>query len=427
MKHQPYNLAFSDPENVIYEAEDMEAVYRTAYHTKKFTDETLIPLPYGSYVFSLPERHPVYYDKKKQSFKTLDKTETGSAAQGAACHLASGYLRTALPAYRKISDADPLPMWAYAAVVFKDGEYFTPAVRIDDDPRSDPEIHENPAELKQAVKKLKKTHPDNRLVSQLGTCSTQYNCLCARNFFLSRYEAPLPTSPACNARCTGCLSHQENQTGFVASQPRLNFKPSPEEISQVMLHHFNAVPRAVASFGQGCEGEPLLRGRDLADAIALVRKKSTKGTINCNTNGSRPDVVRDMIDAGLNSIRISFASPTKRYYERYHNPNGYRFEDVIETLELSLKKNIFVSINLFFMPGFTDAENEVSSLKKFLTDYPVNMIQTRNMNLDPDLYFETMNYIDDSPGNAIGIENLITELRTDFPNVRLGYYNPSVE
>ncbi len=422
-----YNLAFSDSSNTMYEAEDIESVFMEGYKTQRFTDETLIAMPYGSYVFSLPERHPVYYDSKNESFKTLDKTEDGSSAWGAACHLASGYLRTALPAYRKISDADPLPIWAYSAVVFKDGEYFTPAIHIDDDPRSNPELHENRSELKKAIKEVKKIYPENRLVNQLGTCSRQYNCLCARNFFLSRYEAPLPTSPSCNARCVGCLSDQDEESGFVESQPRLNFKPSPKEISQVILHHFNKVDKAIVSFGQGCEGEPLMRGNDLAKAIALARAQTTSGTINCNTNGSKPEVVKDMIDAGLNSIRISFASPTKRYYERYHNPVSYKFEDVIETLELCLKKKIFVSINLFFMPGFTDAAEEVSSLRKFLTDYPVDMIQTRNMNMDPDLYFETMNIVDDNPGEAMGIENLINEIRRDFPSVRLGYNNPSLE
>jgi len=427
MNKKKYNLAFSDTDNTMYDAEDMEAVFMEGYKTKRFSDEELIALPYGSYMFSLPERHPVYYDSENDNFKTLDQTEDGSSAWGAACHLASGYLRTALPAYRKISDAEPLPMWAYSAVVFKDGEYFTPAIHIDEDPRSNPELHENRSELKSAIKVVKKLYPENRLVNQLGTCSRQYNCLCARNFFLGRYEAPLPTSPACNARCTGCLSQQQEESGFVESQPRLNFKPSPKEISQVILHHFNDVEHAISSFGQGCEGEPLLRGNDLAKAIALVRKKTTKGTINCNTNGSKPEVVNEMIEAGLNSIRISFASPTKRYYERYHNPVDYSFENVIETLELCLKKEIFVSINLFFMPGFTDARDEVSSLRKFLKNYPVNMIQTRNMNMDPDLYFETMNYIDDNPGETIGIANLIAEIRRDFPAVRLGYYNPSLD
>ncbi|MCK4423827.1 MAG: hypothetical protein KAV18_07145 [Candidatus Omnitrophica bacterium] len=44
----------------------------------------------------------------------------------------------------------------------------------------------------------------------------------------------------------------------------------------------------VVSFGQGCEGEPLLVYKTLSQAIKLIRKQTKKGTINLNTNASRP-------------------------------------------------------------------------------------------------------------------------------------------
>jgi pyruvate-formate lyase-activating enzyme len=49
---------------------------------------------------------------------------------------------------------------------------------------------------------------------------------------------------------------------------------------------------------------------------------------------------------------------------------------------------IFVSLNLFFIPGFTDIESEVQSLFTFLKKFPVDMMQTRNLNIDPDYYFD---------------------------------------
>jgi len=108
----------------------------------------------------------------------------------------------------------------------------------------------------------------------------------------------------------------------------------------------------------------------------------------------------------------------------YHKPVNYAFKDVIKTIETALSEGIFVSINLFFMPGFTDAESEVNSLYSFLKQFPVNMIQTRNMNIDPDYFFEGINFQFE---NAIGIANLISSLRECFPQVKLGYYNPSLK
>jgi molybdenum cofactor biosynthesis enzyme MoaA len=241
---------------------------------------------------------------------------------------------------------------------------------------------------------------------------------------MGRYECPVPTSPACNADCLGCLSYQEEESGFSESQFRLEFAPTPDEISQIIVHHFERVDYGVASFGQGCEGEPLLRGNDLTEAIKKVREKTDRGTININTNGSRPDIVKSMISAGLDSIRVSLNSPTEKYYNAYHRPVNYTYGDVMKTIETALESGIFVSINLFFMPGFTDSLGEVESITRFLDKYPVSMIQTRNLNIDPDYYFEKTGFIDE---DAIGIAELIKMFREKYPKLRLGYYNPPLK
>ncbi len=347
----------------------------------------------------------------------------GGEALGASAFLSSGYLRTYLPAFSKKKDAPTLPLWAYAALVIRGEELLVPALRIDDDPRSDPEIHLNDDELRAAIKQTSGEYPDNRLVGQLARCSTEYRCLCARNFFLSRYEAPLPTTPPCNARCLGCLSHQDD-SGFCGSQERLNFMPTPEEISGVILHHFNRVDSAVASFGQGCEGEPLLRGKDLAAGIRMVREKTDRGTININTNGSLPDMVKLMAEAGLDSVRISMNSPTREYYERYYRMTSYTFDDVLRSLDTAISSGIFTSLNLFFLPGFTDMESEIESLFTFLRKFPVSMIQTRNLNIDPDFYLEKIGFIESPP---VGIRRLLDMIRAEFPEIKLGYYNPPKE
>ena len=96
----------------------------------------------------------------------------------------------------------------------------------------------------------------------------------------------------------------------------------------------------------------------------------------------------------------------------------------MKTIETALDKGIFVSINLFFMPGFTDSVSEVESLMRFLEKFPVSMIQTRNMNIDPDYYFDKTGFADE---DFIGISNLISMLRDKYPKLRLGYYNPPLK
>ena len=143
-----------------------------------------------------------------------------------------------------------------------------------------------------------------------------------------------------------------------------------------------------------------------------------------NTNGSVPDGVRLLVDAGLDSIRISLNSPTEEYYLRYYRPRNYGFDDVKRSLAAALEAGIFVSINLFFLPGFTDMETEVESLCAFLREFPVDMIQARNLNMDPDLYLDKIGFRESEP---IGVRAMIGRLREEFPALRIGYYNPAKE
>jgi len=188
--------------------------------------------------------------------------------------------------------------------------------------------------------------------------------------------------------------------------------------------HLKKAEDAIVSFGQGCEGEPLLRADDIARAVSMAREKTGRGTIHMNTNGSLPGRVKQLADAGLDSIRVSLNSPTKKYYERYHRPVNYSFDDVMKTIDLSLRSGIFVSINLFFMPGFTDMQTEVESLTAFLKKFPVNMIQTRNLNIDPDYFFEKIGFEESEP---VGIVTLCEMIKREFPAMLFGYYNPPKE
>ena len=416
-------LVYADESGSVWDFPGMEPAFRTGNRFVRVRADELIRLPAGSHLFSLPGRYPVFCNPRNNDFNHIEVSPDGSGITAASAFLASAYLRTYLPAFIRKENAPVLPMWAYAGVVFMKGGFHVPALRIDKDIRSDPAIHENDEELEEKIAELGKACPANRLVLQLAKCSALYRCLCARNFFLGRFEAPVPTTPACNARCAGCLSLQPEGASFSSSQERLDFQPSPEEIREVITRHFAAVPDGVASFGQGCEGEPLLRASDLAKAIRLVREKTGSGTINLNTNGSLPDSVAALISAGLDSIRISLNSPTPEYYARYHRPSGYCFDDVLRSLEAALNAGIFVSINLFFLPGFTDMETEVEALVRFLRRFPVSMVQTRNLNIDPDFYLQEIGFQESTP---IGIMNLIELLKKEFPGIRLGYYNPPV-
>ena len=98
-----------------------------------------------------------------------------------------------------------------------------------------------------------------------------------------------------------------------------------------------------------------MSGGVIGAAIRKIRKSTTRGIINMNTNGSLPKVISALFDAGLDSVRISMNSAREKYYTRYYKPNGYTFAHVLRSIEAAKSKGAFVSINYLTMPGFTDS------------------------------------------------------------------------
>jgi pyruvate-formate lyase-activating enzyme len=340
-----------------------------------------------------------------------------------AAFLPPGYTVTATAPFREEPAAEPLPLFAYAAVAWYRGSFRAAGVRVDRERRQDPRLMHIPTVQDNAAR-LRDTLPDNRLVEHLSRCALEYGCPAAQNLFLHRREAPLPSAPDCNSKCLGCISYQP--TGDIpVTQPRILFVPTPQELSEVALYHIRATREPVVSFGQGCEGEPLLVTEVLEEAIRRIRSSTRKGTIHLNTNASMPSALERLCIAGLQSVRVSLSSVRPELYERYYQPIGYGFRDVVHSIEVATRHGLFVSLNYLVMPGFTDAVGEVRGLLDFLRAHPVDMIQWRNLNYDPVAHWaEFREGYEDKP---IGIRNLLWEVRRRFPGILHGYFNPGKE
>ena len=386
------------------------------------TKADLIELPPGSDLFVLPGRSPMGFRRHGRSGPAEAPERLGEGTAVAA-FLAPAWLRHMLPAAH--GDGGPLlPLYAYCAVGFADDRFWVPAERIDPDIRQDLENFDLD-EVAGNVRARTAADPANDLLRHVGDCATVRACPAARNYFLGRWEAPLPTSGACNSACIGCISEQPDDR--TPTFGRIGFNPTPQALSDLAVPHLQAAERAVVSFGQGCEGEPLLRGDALVDAIQRMRAGSRRGTINLNTNGSRPDVVERMCKAGLNAIRVSMNSARKTTYDRYYLPRGYSFEDVVQTLAVCRRHGVHTSINWLAFPGVSDREAEVAAMEALAQHVELDLIQVRNLNIDPELYLQSLgdDWHDDA-GAPLGMRSMMQRLRKSLPGVSFGYFNPSV-
>ena len=382
-------LAYCDKAGRIYYDETRTPLADGGIVREAHADE-LIPAPPGTVQMILPSR------------RALTTRGAMRGRYALAVMLPAGYTRLLVPAYERDLDAPSLPLFGYTFACVLDDELYVAAMKTDESEDWQPRSFAQ-GELEAILGARLRRDPGNQVLAQVALCSREYGCFTAQNVFLERGEAALPVSPKCNARCVGCISEQEPDAGLPSPQTRIAYETTADELARIAIHHLERVPDGIVSFGQGCEGEPLLRSIAMAAAIERIRSARPNGTINLNTNGSMPNGLERCIDTGLDAVRISLNSFRPDVYAAYYRPIGYSLEDVFDSIRLAVRRGLRVSLNVLTHPGVTDDEDEVKAMQAFLMETPVAMIQTRTLNIDPEWYFDTVG----RPRNAIGMRQVI--------------------
>ncbi|GAC1591657.1 MAG: radical SAM protein [Candidatus Velthaea sp.] len=368
-------LAYTDDAGRIYYDENREPLADGGI-VRRVEPEELIPAPAGTVTTMLPGRTPLLVRGKAPGRDTT---------LGAL--LPAGYTRLLIPAYVRRADAPQLPLFGYTFACVIDDELHVAAMRTDESDDWTPRYFAQ-GELDESIARRQALDPSNRTLAQVALCSREYGCFTAQNVFLERGEAAVPVSPKCNAACVGCISELDADSAIPSPQTRIAYEPEVAELVRIGIHHLERVDAGIVSFGQGCEGEPLLRSTIIAPAIEQIRAARSNGTINLNTNGSMPRSLERLIGAGLQAVRISLNSFRPDVYAAYYRPAGYALDDVLASIALAVRSGLRVSLNYLTHPGVTDDRAEVEAMESFLRTHPVAMIQTRTLNIDPEIYFE---------------------------------------
>ncbi|HET6438833.1 MAG TPA: radical SAM protein [Anaeromyxobacter sp.] len=418
-------LLFADERGRVYDHPALLAAARTGDSFLRARGRP-VSLPPGAGLCVLPGRRPVGVDPRTGSLVVLHEVKVGRrlfVPQAVGATLPPGYTRTLLPAASRPAlstlGAPVLPQWAYTAAAFAEEGPAVYALRTDRRGHWDPGAHSTP-DLPGRIEAL--IASGNPIYRQLARCALSWRCFTAQNTFYERDEGAIPSSASCNAACIGCLS--EADPGLPPpSHERIARAPSAEEMAEVAVHHLeNARGRVMVSFGQGCEGEPLTRFKEIARAIRLVRARTRRGSIHLNTNGSLPRALDELISAGLDSVRVSLNSASADLYEAYYRPSGYALSDVLRSIQLARGRGVYVALNLLTFPGVTDREGEVERLCRLVGSAGVDQVQTRPLAIDPDLY---MSIARDrgAGGEPVGIPALIRALRRARPGLSTGNFS----
>jgi len=410
------NLLFADRQGNIYDHPHLKMTVRSENFNFVPYEIELIELPPSSRLYFVPDTHPHAYNPDTAGMEIF----TGGYAVSA--FLDPGYLRLFLPSYNKLTDTI-LPMYAYTAVGWLNDKFVVPAIKVDDDSKWNPKNFDYSDKFAEVVNARLEQTPNNRIYKQLSKCALEYHCTAAKNAFIGRWECPLPTAPTCNSKCLGCISLQEDKR-IISPQQRINFVPKVEEIVEVALNHYEVAEEPIVSFGQGCEGDPIITADKIAKAVTIIKKKAPGLTVNFNSNCSSPEKMKMLFDAGIDSIRVSLNSVVHSTYESYYQPQGYSLDDVLKSIELANSYNVYTALNLLTIPGVNDRESEAETMLDFLNAYKVDLIQLRNLNIDPDFLFSKLKF---KKEEILGIKNLLKLIKKKKKDMKFGYFNRTKE
>ncbi len=407
------NIVYANSKGEVFDSSTLMAAGRSGADMTDVQMTEWIPLPKGASMVMLPETRALGFDDDG----TVRAMPIEFHAVGAL--LPQGYTRLYLPAYVK-SGETTFPLFGYTAVGFDRGVFYVAAHKTDEPSLWDPSQYDDAQDVQAKVAQLLQMHPQNRLYDHLQTCALEYECVTSRNTFYGRQEGALPVSGTCNAGCIGCISEQPDDSLFPSAQTRLTLRPTVEEMVDVMVTHLtSAGPHGIISFGQGCEGEPMLRGREIAQAIRSTRERITTGYINANTNAGLTSQVQAVVDAGLDLMRVSIISARDDHYEAYYRPRGYTLKDVEASARYASEHGVLVSINYLVFPGVTDREEEIEAMIGFISRTGVSLIQMRNLNIDPDYYLQLVPV---QQGERYSMLEMMDILQRECKGVRLGSY-----
>lgn len=404
-------LVYADQQGKLYDHPELFGLGRSGEALMEILEEELIPLPEGATLVSLPNCHPVGMDPETGEMIRLGEYQAVGAL------MPQGFTRLMLPGYVKASKDEKLPLFGYTAVVWHNDGFYVAAEQSDDPYKWNP-LNFPEEEKEHLVKNVLEQYPENRVFSHLSNCTLGYGCLTASNTFFNRWEAGLPVSYSCNAGCYGCISEQPDDSGFPAPQTRMNFKPTVDELTEVMLHHLKT-PESIISFGQGCEGEPSTQAAIITQAMRRVREQTKMGFININTNAGLTDHIKAIVDAGLDLMRISTISAIDEHYNAYYRPRAYTLENVAKSAAYASSKGVYTSINYLVFPGVFDREEEMEAMIDFIRKNGIRLIQMRNLNIDPDSYLAM---IPPAKGEVFGMKQALEIYRQELPDVIIGSY-----
>ena len=173
----------------------------------------------------------------------------------------------------------------------------------------------------------------------------------------------------CNLRCPVCFAN--------AAVSKMLYEPSYEEIRK-MLQNLRANQPVATPAIQYAGGEPTVR-KDIVDLIKLAKEEGFSHT-QIATNGLRlarkPELAKELKEAGLNTIYLQFDGVTAEPYLEIRNKDLFQIK--LDAIENCRKADLGIVLVPTLVKGIND--HQIGDIIQFAVD---NMDIIRGVNFQP--------------------------------------------
>lgn len=326
--------------------------------------EEVLPLPEGTRLVPL-ERGAEAFGRDGR-MRSLGRGRTTLAAI-----LPAGYTRLLFPSYEEERGQPALKPLPYTAVGAAPGGDLVVAAARQPAATAGPAASDPASGIAEALR----TWPGNDLARQLVRCAREHECLAARAGLTGGAELPVPIGALSAERPSLPVTLRSGYPGDPTEQAALH--PTAGEIAELVT------PRvARIAFGRACDGDPLLAIRPMEEAVTLLRERHPGVEIHVETTGCSTTALRRLIDAGVRSVTIRFASAVPDTYRALHGPVSHEWSDVRASIALAAER-ARLTLALLLLPGVSDRPAESDSIVGLIADLPGGALELRDLGADP--------------------------------------------
>ncbi|MCX8083571.1 MAG: hypothetical protein N3C60_01435 [Calditerrivibrio sp.] len=148
----------------------------------------------------------------------------------------------------------------------------------------------------------------------------------------------------------------------------------------------------------------------------IKQEKNDTITLNLNIKTFSMEKFKSSLSEYIDSISFDVDSFNPDYLAK----KGISFEIFTKLFEFAEKQNLYISVNLLTLPGFTDTVKEYEKTLEFISTFKIDYIKLRELKTNQDIFFAE-NKIENT--EIFGLKNMLKYIKKKNKRVKMGYFS----